>query len=36
MERCRHCNGEITTYYDSRYGGRRGRCARCGINFPLE
>lgn len=34
--KCRHCGGEISMYYDNRYGGERGMCSRCDTNFPLE
>lgn len=34
--KCRHCGGELSRYYDSRYRGERGMCRSCGTNFPLE
>lgn len=34
--RCDNCDGRIDQYYDRRYGGRRGRCPGCGVEFPLE
>jgi len=33
---CNNCNTEITEYYDEHYKGTRGKCPRCGIDFPLE
>lgn len=33
---CDNCNGEITEYYDEGYKGKRGKCPKCGIDFPLE
>ena len=33
---CDNCNVEITEYYDEHYKGKRGKCPKCGIDFPLE
>ena len=33
---CNECKGEITEYYHEGYHGRRGKCAQCGQDFPLE
>ncbi len=33
---CDNCNSEIIEYYDEQYGGNRGKCETCKIDFPLE
>lgn len=33
---CDHCSAEITEYYNKEYNGNRGRCPRCGVDFPLD
>ena len=33
---CDNCNVEISEYYDDGYKGKRGKCPKCGIDFPLE
>ena len=33
---CEHCNEIIIEYYDENYKGARGKCAHCGVDFPLE
>ena len=34
--KCANCGRDIDEYYHDGYKGRRGRCTRCGIDFPLE
>lgn len=34
--RCDDCKGEIEEYYHEGYKGKRGKCAQCGQEFPLE
>ena len=33
---CDNCKEVIMEYYDEQYGGTRGKCTRCEVNFPLE
>ncbi|MDH3696148.1 MAG: hypothetical protein OEQ15_02415 [Nitrosopumilus sp.] len=33
---CDHCNEDIEEYYHEGYNGNRGKCSRCGVDFPLE
>ena len=33
---CWDCECEILIYYSPSYSGRRGRCPKCEIDFPLE
>ena len=33
---CTQCNENINEYYDEGYKGLRGKCPRCGVDFPLE
>lgn len=33
---CEICSSLISQYYDEGYKGTRGKCIRCGIDFPLE
>ena len=33
---CWTCNTEIIEYYHNEYGGKRGKCPKCGVDFPLE
>lgn len=33
---CDHCGGKIRSQHDTRYGGMRGKCTDCGVDFPLE
>ena len=33
---CTNCNERINEYYDEGYKGTRGKCPRCGVDFPLE
>ncbi|WP_255430789.1 hypothetical protein [Candidatus Nitrosopumilus sp. SW] len=33
---CNDCEGEIVEYYHDGYRGKRGKCAQCGQEFPLE
>jgi len=33
---CDHCGAKIIQYYHDSYKGNRGRCPKCGIDFPLE
>lgn len=33
---CEHCQAEITEYYHKGYKGNRGKCPKCGVDFPLE
>lgn len=32
--RCLVCNTKIEFYVDTLYNGTRGRCTKCGINWP--
>ena len=33
---CNNCDIEITEYFHDRYKGKRGKCSKCGADFPLE
>ena len=33
---CFNCNLEITVYYHEGYKGSRGKCPKCGVEFPLD
>ena len=33
---CDHCNADIAEYYHDGYKGKRGKCPKCGVDFPLE
>ena len=33
---CYNCNNMIIEYYNEQYGGNRGKCITCKIDFPLE
>jgi hypothetical protein len=33
---CIHCSIEITEYFHEGYKGKRGKCPKCGVDFPLE
>ena len=33
---CDDCSTDITEYYHDGYKGKRGKCPKCGIDFPLE
>jgi DNA-directed RNA polymerase subunit RPC12/RpoP len=33
---CHDCHSEILVYYNEKYGGERGKCPKCGHDFPLE
>jgi len=33
---CHNCHSKIIEYYDEQYGGNRGKCDNCKIDFPLE
>lgn len=33
---CNECDGKIIEYYHEGYKGKRGKCDRCGQEFPLE
>ncbi len=33
---CNNCDMEITEYFHEGYKGKRGKCLRCGADFPLE
>ncbi len=33
---CNNCDMEITEYFHEGYKGKRGKCPKCGADFPLE
>jgi len=33
---CNNCDIEITEYFHEGYNGKRGKCPKCGADFPLE
>lgn len=33
---CWFCGVDIVVYYHKGYRGTRGRCPKCGVDFPLE
>jgi len=33
---CDNCSADITEYYHDGYKGKRGKCPKCGVDFPLE
>ncbi len=33
---CVNCDADITEYHHDGYKGKRGKCSKCGIDFPLE
>ncbi len=33
---CNNCDIEITEYFHEGYKGKRGKCSKCGSDFPLE
>lgn len=33
---CEYCAEFIVEYYHEGYKGKRGKCTKCGIDFPLE
>jgi len=30
------CHSKIIVYFHDKYSGNRGKCPKCGIDFPLE
>jgi len=33
---CNICHSKIVVYFHDKYAGDRGKCPKCGIDFPLE
>ena len=33
---CWMCGNDIVQYFEKKYGGMRGKCLVCKIDFPLE
>ena len=33
---CDYCKADIVEYYHDGYKGKRGKCSKCGVDFPLE
>ena len=33
---CIDCSVEIIEYYNEKYKGKRGKCLKCKMDFPLE
>ncbi len=33
---CWECGADIVQYFEAKYGGTRGKCLVCEIDFPLD